>query len=339
MEDRVRYAGILRNRLVGEVDLALLVYRHVLQQRVAADGVPDVGLVLLREVDNLGVAAALEVEYAVVVPAVLVVADQLALRVGRKRGLAGSRQTEEDSRLAFGVGVGRAVHRSHALERKQVVHVGEHALLHLAAVPRVDDDLHLLGEVEDDGRLRVQTEFLVVLDLGLRCVEHDEIGLAVILQFGVGRTDEHVLNEVRLPSHLHDEADLQTRVLVGAAESIDDVKLLARQLLRSDLLQLFPSRLGYGLVVVLILVGSPPDRIFRGLVHYEELVFGRTAGVNAGHHVHGAHFGLLTLFEAAEALLGLLAEEFVVRRIVHDLGHTRDPVLFQIHFVHSNRYF
>ena len=144
---------------------------------------------------------------------------------------------------------------------------------------------------------------------------------------------------MRLPSHLHDEADLQTRVLVGAAESIDDVKLLARQLLRSDLLQLFPSRLGYGLVVVLILVGSPPDRIFRGLVHYEELVFGRTAGVNAGHHVHGAGLGQLTLLIAAQAFFRLLTEQFVVGGIVHDLGHARDPVLFQIHFVHSNRYF
>ena len=135
---------------------------------------------------------------------------------------------------------------------------------------------------------------------------------------------------MRLPSHLHDEADLQTRVLVGAAESIDDVKLLARQLLRSDLLQLFPSRLGYGLVVVLILVGSPPDRIFRGLVHYEELVFGRTAGVNAGHHVHRSHIGQLTFFETLKSRFGLLLEQLLVRRIVYDLGHARDAVLAQI---------
>ena len=53
VENRVRYAGVLRYRLVGEVDGALLVNRNVLQQGVAADGVPDVGLVLLREVDDL----------------------------------------------------------------------------------------------------------------------------------------------------------------------------------------------------------------------------------------------------------------------------------------------
>ena len=100
-----------------------------------------------REIDDLGIAAALEVEHAVVVPAVLVVADELTLRDGRKRGLAGSLQVEEASGLALLVGVGRAVHRSHALQRKPVVHVGEHALLHLAAVPGVDDNLLMAGDV------------------------------------------------------------------------------------------------------------------------------------------------------------------------------------------------
>jgi hypothetical protein len=57
---------------------------------------PDLRLALLVEVDDLGVAAALEVEDAVVVPAVLVVADQLALRVGGQRGLAGAGEAEEE---------------------------------------------------------------------------------------------------------------------------------------------------------------------------------------------------------------------------------------------------
>ena len=265
----------------------------------------------------------------------LVVADELTLRIGREGRLARTRQTEEDGRLALLVGVGRAVHRGDALERQQVVHVGEHTLLHLTAVPGVDDHLHLLRKVEDYGRLRVQAQLLVVRNLGFRSVKHHEIGLAVVLQFGVRRTDEHVLHEVSLPGHLHDETDLQTRVLVGTAERIDHVELLARELLRSDLLELLPGSLRYGLVVVLVLVRRPPDRILRGLVHYEELVLGRTAGVDARHDVHGAHVGQLTLLVAAQALLGLLTEQLVVGGIVHDLGHTRDPVLLQIHFVHN----
>src|SRR5699024_1557343 len=138
--NRIGNTGILGHALVGEIDMAVLVHRHVLQQRIAFDGIPNVRFALLVEVDDLRIAAAFEVEDALVVPTVFVVTDEQTLRVGRKSGLARTGQAEEDRRiLALLVGIGRTVHRSDALERQQIVHVGEHALLHLAAVPRVDD--------------------------------------------------------------------------------------------------------------------------------------------------------------------------------------------------------
>ena len=48
----------------------------------------------------------------------------------------------------------------------------------------------------------------------------------------------------------------RARVLVGAAEGIDDVELLARQLLAGELLQLLPCSLRDGLVVVLVFVAK-----------------------------------------------------------------------------------
>jgi hypothetical protein len=57
----------------------------------APDGVKDLGLRRLRQADGLGVGAALDVEHAAVAPAVLVVADERALRVGRQRRLACAR--------------------------------------------------------------------------------------------------------------------------------------------------------------------------------------------------------------------------------------------------------
>ena len=93
----------------------------------------------------------------------LVIADEQTLRVGGQGGLAGAGQTEEDgSVLALLIGVGRAVHGSHALQRQEVVHHGEHTLLHLAAVPGVDDDLLLAGDVEQHSSLGVQAQLLVV---------------------------------------------------------------------------------------------------------------------------------------------------------------------------------
>ena len=76
MVDRIAYASILSNALISEVDLTSTVNSYVLEQSVALDSTIDVRLVLLREVDNLSVATTLEVEYAFVVPSMLVVTNQ-----------------------------------------------------------------------------------------------------------------------------------------------------------------------------------------------------------------------------------------------------------------------
>ena len=96
--------------LVSEVDLALSIKCYVLKKSVSLDRIVDVRLRLFVKVDNLSVASTLEVEYSVVIPAVLVITDEKTFRVGRKGSLAGSGKSEEDSGvLAVQVGVGRAV--------------------------------------------------------------------------------------------------------------------------------------------------------------------------------------------------------------------------------------
>lgn len=61
------------------------------------------------------------------------------------------------------------------------------------------------------------------------------------------------------------------------------------------------------------------DGIFGGVVLNEELIFGRAVGVDAGHYVDCAEFGLLTLFVAFEAGLGLVDEELVPRGVMDHL--------------------
>ena len=65
---------------------------NVLHHRAEADRVEDLGLALCGESDALGVAAALDVEDALVRPHVFVVPDERAARVGRERRLAWRRQ-------------------------------------------------------------------------------------------------------------------------------------------------------------------------------------------------------------------------------------------------------
>ncbi len=142
MVDGIADAGVFGDGFVFEVDFAVVVDGDVLEECIATDGVVDVGFAVFVEVDDLGVAAAFEVEDAVVVPSVFVVADEETLGIGREGGLAGAAETEEDGRvLAFHIGVGRAVHRGDTFERKVVVHHREHTFLHLATVPGVEDYL------------------------------------------------------------------------------------------------------------------------------------------------------------------------------------------------------
>ena len=328
--DRVADAGVLGDFLVGEVDLALLVDGYVLEERVAVDGAVDVGLCLLVEVDDLGVAAAFEVEDALVVPAVLVVADQQAFRVGGEGGLAGAGETEEDGGvLALHIRVRGAVHRGDALQGQIVVHHGEHALLHLAAVPGVEDDLLTAGNVEGHAGGGVEAELLVVDDLRLGGGVDHEVGLEGLKLFLAG-LDEHVAHEVGLPGDLHDEADGHAGVGVGAAVSVDHEEALVAQLLHRDILDLGPDLLGHGVVVILITVGGPPHGVAGVLVHDDVLVLGRAAGVYAGHDVDGVELGQLADVIAFQLGLGLFREKELVGRVVDDLGAAGDTVFVQI---------
>src|SRR5580692_7272505 len=66
----------------------------VFEDTAEAESVPDLRFVLLRELDALGIAPAFEIEDAVGAPPVLVVADEIARRIGGERGLARPRESE-----------------------------------------------------------------------------------------------------------------------------------------------------------------------------------------------------------------------------------------------------
>ena len=139
---------------------------------------------------------------------------------------------------------------------------------------------------------------------------------------------------MRLPRHFHDEADSHAGVLVRAAEGINDVELLIRQLLNRQILHGRPSGLGHRMVVVLVALARPPYGVLGVLVHDDILVLGAAAGINAGHDVHSAQFGHLTLFIALVGGLGFFFEQQIVRRIVHNLGRAGNAILAQIQLCH-----
>ncbi len=77
----------------------------------------------------------------------LVIADQRACGIGRKRCLARAGEAEENRGVVGGAHVGRAMHGHHALFGQQVVQNGEDGFLDLARILRAADENEAIGEI------------------------------------------------------------------------------------------------------------------------------------------------------------------------------------------------
>ncbi|KAL2286875.1 hypothetical protein FJTKL_06400 [Diaporthe vaccinii] len=115
-------ASVFRQSGVIVVDQSgIWVEDDVLENRAELDGTEDIGLLLCRKSNTLGVAAALNG----------------TVGVGRKGGLASAGQAEEESDVTLLALVGRRVQRQNiVLDGHLVEENGEDALLHLAGVLR-----------------------------------------------------------------------------------------------------------------------------------------------------------------------------------------------------------
>ena len=270
----------------------------------------DLGLVLFLEVDALGVAAALNVEDAVIGPAVLVVTDELALGVGGEGGLDGAGEAEEDSGLVgLGVHVGRAVHREDVLLGQDVVHGGEDALLDLACVLGAADDDEVRLIVDHDGSLGVDAvNSGVALEAG--GAEDGVVRFAVGGELFRGRADEELVDEEVLRGKLVDDAELLGVRGVGAGKAVEDEDLTALQISAELALDGVKALLGDGTVDL-----APRDVVVDGGGVDDELVVRRAAGVLAGGDDERAGVAQLALAAAQGSFGELCGAEVAVDRL------------------------
>ena len=225
--DGVGAAGVLGQGRVVIVDqTADGVEDHVLQNGAEADGVENIGLLLGRETDALGVAAALDVEDTGVGPAVLVVTDQGTVGVRGQGGLARAGQTEEDGDVAVLALVGGRVQgQDVVLDRHFVEEDGEDTLLHLTGVLGTKDDHLLLGEVDGDRGGRGHTLGEAVGGERASVVD-DIVGVEALKLLGRG-ADKHVAHEQSVVGARADNTDADTVALIPAGVTIDDIDAVA----------------------------------------------------------------------------------------------------------------
>ena len=283
--DGVGHAGILGDGDVVVVgDAGFGVDDGVLEDGPEADGVPDLGLFFAGEADDLGVAAALEVEDAVGPPAVLVIADECAVFVGGECGLSGAGESEEEGDIG-GVVLGdvrRAVHGEHADLGHVVVHGVEEALLHLAGVLGAEDDdgLTLKGLCDEGFAGDAECFLLFFGELVASGIDDGPVVLprAVTGVGGGAGLDEECLGEERVPGEGGDDLDTESALDLGAGEALEDKDIvLAVDELVGDVEGGVELGLGDGLVDL-----APVDVVVAVRVIDEVLVFGRAAGAVAG---------------------------------------------------------
>ena len=82
MAERIGNTRVFRNALISKVDRAAIVERDVFEKCIALDGAVNIRLCMHIEIDDFCIAAALKVKDAVIIPAMLIVTDEKALRIG-----------------------------------------------------------------------------------------------------------------------------------------------------------------------------------------------------------------------------------------------------------------
>ena len=274
MLNGIGHARVVRNRDVIVVGLAVLVEHHVFADRAKADSVEDLGLVKGVQALAFGVAATLDVKDTHVGPTVLVVADQQARGIGRKRGLAGAGQAKEHGGLVRDrIHAGRAVHGQHiVLDRQQVIHDAEDGLFDFAGVTGAGNQNHALLEVDDHGGTGVEA-----LNGGIALVagsgEHTEVGLTGACDFAGERAGEHLLNKECLAGTLAGNEQSTRVVAVGAGHAAGDEHIVLVEVVDDTSLD--------GLVALnrkRSVDGAPGDLVVHVGRVDDKAVVGRTSG-------------------------------------------------------------
>lgn len=194
--ERIWSSGVLSNWDIIVVNFfSMLIKNDVLKDCSESDSVVDFRLFFFAEVDAFGVAASFDVEDSVVGPDMFVVTDQISIVGSWKGGFSSSGESEEEADVV-GISfadVAAGVERKVTFLGHEIVHDGEHTLLHLTCVLTAED-YHL-------SLLEVQTDSNVSHNVGNVLVSHELSSVEDVVVGSVGEvslelsgsgSDEHV---------------------------------------------------------------------------------------------------------------------------------------------------
>ena len=222
------------------------------------------------------------------------------------------------------------MHCCNTFKRQEVIHHAEETFFHLATVPGIQDDLFFSRDVKDSCSFGIKTEFFPVGDFSFGRVKYNKIRL-LIKFFLIFRTNEHIGNEMRLPSNFHDETNFHAGIFMSSAETIDYEETLIGKFFNRKFFKSLPRFDGAFFIVIGIFGSCPPNftgcAFFSCFIVNNELILRRTTGVNACHNVDCAKFGFLSNVKTFKTGFSFFVEKYFVSRVVKDFGSAGNAIL------------
>ena len=160
----------------------------------------------------------------------LIIAYEIARRVGGKGCLACAGKSKEQRRIAVVADVCRAMHRENVLVGQYVVHYGEYALLDFTCVLASCDEHSAFFKVDDYCSLRMYTVYAWNA-LKARRRDYRETGCET-LELILRRPYEKLMNKEVLARKLIYDPNGQAVLFVCAGKSVENEYLTALQIAR-----------------------------------------------------------------------------------------------------------
>ena len=367
MENGVRHTSIFGLGRVKIVWSSVGFDGHILQKSILVNGAVNIGLCFLREVDRLGIATPFKVKDAIVVPSMLVIANQGAMRIRGKSRLSGTTETKEECHISLLSHIGRAVYGEVPCHWQPVVHETEKSFFVFTTVPGTENDCLFFFDVNDDGSIAVQIVLDPVIVHLTAAVDDGKIRFKAFKFLGRFGANEHVgdcgrweqqMNDkellawcfafrkcftpkkathkhthtvrtkMLLPRHFVHKANLPLRRLVCATEAIKDIGRFSRIEIRDRLVVEFLKDLRRSGLINVIPVNM--FRRFGSRIQNNPSIFGRTSRELS--RVDGKRVAVLGLGNDTFVVGHFVIKQFLIRQVAVDGARSRDSELVNARF-------
>ena len=151
-----------------------------------------------------------------------VIAHQITVWIGAKRGLARARKTKENSHILgiLAVHIGGAMHWKHAAIWQVVIHGVENALLHFTRVARTNDHHFLALKALNNGHATIHAVLGWISQLHGARVDDGPILLPCRKFICLG-VDKKCFGEERMPRLFREHADFAAILGVGTGVTVE----------------------------------------------------------------------------------------------------------------------